>query len=710
MSARAGSGVVVARLSDDSWSAPSALGLGGLGAGFNAGLDVTDFLIVLNSKQAVRSFMATGSLQLGGNLSLAVGPLGRAAEASGALNSSGNVAAMFSYSKSKGLYGGVSVEGTVLVDRSDANSKAYHRNVTAKQILGGGVEMPNFAQPLISLIEKHTLTGEVGVGVDGYSRSTSNDQGGAWHNHHDTYESDVDSLDRELRRSRLSSSIRSMSPNQSPRRSDSSWDDAHQRQDDYTALRAQQRGYAFGSDGRHATKTNSPTLSRKSMMGNTVPRGTDYGLDGGDPVFNTPQQRRDKYQSRHANDADSFARSGVQPRPNEILAVQRFAGGPDDYGSALSVSRSHRTAANFATKFSNADSSSDDILESTGGDFSNGSGGPTHDLFKSGDLIDFSEDDAPTTSWIDDAAPTRRTHPRGSSGFDSLDRELQGRGSISADESHERHKSSGVPLLGSEAGNSTAAKGWRADYGLPAENYAAAPAPQRPPLHGRTSSAQKLWNRVRGNSQGKMSPSASFSDTWESRQRAREWERQNSPGPGVGMGSSRGSRSSTPAQQQRKSGTMSTSSSQQRQWQMRSESPSASRAMGTTPPPAAVVAAALGRTSNTTPRARAGPSRGSNGNEYVARRAESPSNGSSNASAIHDVEQRVVALFDFDGQEIDDLSFKRGDMIDILRKTDNRDDWWLGRCRGQVGKCVVGYGIGEAGGRTRLILAREQRC
>lgn len=94
MSARAGSGVVIARLPEGGWSAPAALGIGGLGGGFSAGAEVTDFLIVLNTNAAVRSFMATGSLQLGGNMSVAVGPVGRSAEASGAVNSSGKVAAM----------------------------------------------------------------------------------------------------------------------------------------------------------------------------------------------------------------------------------------------------------------------------------------------------------------------------------------------------------------------------------------------------------------------------------------------------------------------------------------------------------------------------------------------------------------------------------------------------------------------------------------
>lgn len=106
LTARAGSGVVVAKLPDGSWSAPTALGIGGIGGGFSAGAEVTDFIVVLNSRAAVKSFMATGSLQLGGNLSLAVGPLGRSAEAAGAVSSGGKVAAMFSYSKSQGLFGG----------------------------------------------------------------------------------------------------------------------------------------------------------------------------------------------------------------------------------------------------------------------------------------------------------------------------------------------------------------------------------------------------------------------------------------------------------------------------------------------------------------------------------------------------------------------------------------------------------------------------
>ena len=105
-------------------------------------------------------------------MSVAAGPFGRTGEVSGSLSSSGGTAAMFSYSKSKGLYGGVSVEGTILVDRSDANSKAYGRSTTSKVILSGNVDVPEFAKPLVSTIERLTQSGgAVGAGLDGDFRN-----------------------------------------------------------------------------------------------------------------------------------------------------------------------------------------------------------------------------------------------------------------------------------------------------------------------------------------------------------------------------------------------------------------------------------------------------------------------------------------------------------------------------------------------------------
>ncbi len=71
-SARYGNGIVVSRLADGSWSAPSAIGLGGAGFGGQIGFELTDFVFVLNDAAAVRTFSQQGSLTLGGNVSIAV--------------------------------------------------------------------------------------------------------------------------------------------------------------------------------------------------------------------------------------------------------------------------------------------------------------------------------------------------------------------------------------------------------------------------------------------------------------------------------------------------------------------------------------------------------------------------------------------------------------------------------------------------------------
>jgi hypothetical protein len=103
--------------------------------------------------------MSAGSLTLGGNLSIAVGPLGRNAEGSGNISSSGKVAAMYSYSKTKGLFGGVSVEGSVIVERQDANRLAYGGSPSAKQILNGTFDPPEWSHVLIHELERCTAGG-----------------------------------------------------------------------------------------------------------------------------------------------------------------------------------------------------------------------------------------------------------------------------------------------------------------------------------------------------------------------------------------------------------------------------------------------------------------------------------------------------------------------------------------------------------------------
>ena len=141
-SGKAGEGVVVAR-TGRGWSGPSFIGTGGAGFGPQIGAEVTDFVIVLNNERAVRAFAKGGNVTLGADASVAAGPVGRAAEADVTPR-----AAIYTYSRSKGLFIGASLEGAVIATRSGANAHYYGRPVTAYDILHGRVAPPAGAASL----------------------------------------------------------------------------------------------------------------------------------------------------------------------------------------------------------------------------------------------------------------------------------------------------------------------------------------------------------------------------------------------------------------------------------------------------------------------------------------------------------------------------------------------------------------------------------
>ncbi|KAG9252477.1 uncharacterized protein F5Z01DRAFT_625507 [Emericellopsis atlantica] len=172
-SGRFGSGLVVARLPDGSWSAPSAIATVGGGFGGQIGFELTDFVFILNDASAVKTFAQAGSLTLGGNVSLAAGPVGRNAEAAGAASLKG-VAGVFSYSKTKGLFAGVSLEGGGIIERRDANEKMYGTRYTAAQLLTGSVAPPPQAAPLMTVLNSRVFSG-ARVGTMNDSDSMYND-------------------------------------------------------------------------------------------------------------------------------------------------------------------------------------------------------------------------------------------------------------------------------------------------------------------------------------------------------------------------------------------------------------------------------------------------------------------------------------------------------------------------------------------------------
>ncbi|NXR17156.1 SH3Y1 protein, partial [Cinclus mexicanus] len=135
------------------WSAPSAIGIAGLGGGFEIGIEVSDLVIILNHERAVEAFAKGGNLTLGGNLTVAIGPLGRNLEGDVALRSS---AAVYTYCKSRGLFAGVSLEGTCLIERKETNRKFYGQDIRASAILLGDVPFPAQADDLYEILASFT--------------------------------------------------------------------------------------------------------------------------------------------------------------------------------------------------------------------------------------------------------------------------------------------------------------------------------------------------------------------------------------------------------------------------------------------------------------------------------------------------------------------------------------------------------------------------
>jgi SH3 domain-containing YSC84-like protein 1 len=107
------------------------------------GAEVTEYVMVLNTDEAVKAFSRGGNVTLGGDISVAAGPVGRTASAAVT-----PVAAVYSYSRSQGLFAGVSVTGTVIVTRNGANEQYYGRKLTPADILWGRVKPPAGADKL----------------------------------------------------------------------------------------------------------------------------------------------------------------------------------------------------------------------------------------------------------------------------------------------------------------------------------------------------------------------------------------------------------------------------------------------------------------------------------------------------------------------------------------------------------------------------------
>ena len=148
LSGKGGQGVVVAR-TGKGWSGPSFVGTGGAGAGFQIGAQLTEFVFVLNTSAGVKAFSHDGNVTLGVDVSAAAGPVGRDLQAGVT-----PTAAVYTYSKSKGLFAGASLEGAIIATQKTANARYYGRPVSAAAILSGRAAPPPGASRLRAALSR----------------------------------------------------------------------------------------------------------------------------------------------------------------------------------------------------------------------------------------------------------------------------------------------------------------------------------------------------------------------------------------------------------------------------------------------------------------------------------------------------------------------------------------------------------------------------
>lgn len=152
-----GRGVLVCRRGGNGvWGAPSMFTVGGGSFGFQIGGKSTDVVFIVMNPDGARK-LVQDSVKLGAEASAAAGPVGRSAQ--GATDAQLH-AEILSYSRSQGLFAGVSLSGAVLKQDEDDNQKLYGRKVTAKQILiDGTVRTPQGARSLDSALTKYSPKG-----------------------------------------------------------------------------------------------------------------------------------------------------------------------------------------------------------------------------------------------------------------------------------------------------------------------------------------------------------------------------------------------------------------------------------------------------------------------------------------------------------------------------------------------------------------------
>jgi len=152
-----GKGALVCRRGGNgSWGGPSMFTTGGLSIGLQLGGQATDFVFIVMNESGARKLLRS-STKLGADASVAGGPVGRTSEAA---TDATLHAEVLTYSRSRGAFAGLSLDGAVLKQDHDGNARLYGRKVDPKDILfTGSVDVPPAAKPLVAALQKYSPRG-----------------------------------------------------------------------------------------------------------------------------------------------------------------------------------------------------------------------------------------------------------------------------------------------------------------------------------------------------------------------------------------------------------------------------------------------------------------------------------------------------------------------------------------------------------------------
>jgi SH3 domain-containing YSC84-like protein 1 len=133
------------------WSAPGGIRIEGGSFGFQIGGSATDVVMLVMNRKGMEKLLSS-KFTLGGDASAAAGPIGRSAEAK---TDALMTAEILGYSRSRGIYAGISLEGSTLREDADANDAMFGRKVSNREVLNGGVKAPESAARLLAVLAKH---------------------------------------------------------------------------------------------------------------------------------------------------------------------------------------------------------------------------------------------------------------------------------------------------------------------------------------------------------------------------------------------------------------------------------------------------------------------------------------------------------------------------------------------------------------------------